>query len=219
MAKGTSVIHRMELSEEEKQRRDIEQLGETLAEHKEVIEDVFALMKRLQDREVWNTLNALVGQGDQVLETLVKTVDTPEMTRSIKNVLLMFGTLGTLNVQELEPLILKVNTGIARVADYEHQGKEGGGYLTLLRSLKDPEVIEGMNVAVTFLQGLGVNQEDREKTNESTPQKERRQGEKVETTSKRESHSRASERERSPRKWYLIAAGVSLLALPFVLKK
>ncbi|MBB6450136.1 uncharacterized protein YjgD (DUF1641 family) [Geomicrobium halophilum] len=211
MAKATKVIHRIEPSEEELRQRDWEQIETTLLENKEVIADTFELMKHLQEKEIFNTLNALLAEGDKVLDRVMRAIDNSDATQSMKNSLLMFDTLGSFNMQELEPLLLKLNTGISKVAEYEHFGREGGGYPSLLHSLKDPEVVEGMNVLMAFLKGFGINQEDREKM-EPVEAKLKHEQEKKE-------RSRVSQRSSSNNKWYMVAAGVSLLALPFLFKK
>ncbi|QDI92185.1 DUF1641 domain-containing protein [Salicibibacter halophilus] len=213
MAKATRVIHRMEPSEEELRQRDWKEIESVLLENKEVVADTFELMKGLQDWEVFNTLNALHREGDAVLERLVTAMDNADTTQSMQNMLLMFSVLGKLDMEEVEPLVLKMNTAISQVAEYEHYGKEGGGYPALLRSMKDPEVIEGMNVLMTFLKGFGANQEHREKL-------EDRDAKLQHESEKAVAGTRVSRRSTSSsNKWYVAVAGVSLLALPFIFKK
>ncbi|SDI71670.1 DUF1641 domain-containing protein [Natribacillus halophilus] len=213
MAKATQVIHRMEPSEEELRQRDWEEIESVLLENKEVIADTFELMKGLQDWEVFNTLNALVKEGDAVLERFMTAIDESDATQSLKNTLLGFGVLGNLNMEEIEPLILKMNTAISQVAEYEHYGKEGGGYSAFLQSMRDPEVIEGINVLMAFLKGFGANQEDREKMESREAKEQHKSERKVPGT--RISRYPSSTNS----KWYLAAAGVTLVALPFIFKK
>lgn len=163
MAKATKVIHRMEISEEEIRQRDLEEIKTRLLENKTAIHEIFDLIEHLQKRGVLDMGTSLFAQGDKVLDVIVKTLDSKETTNSIKNLLLMVGTLGTLNVQQLEPLILKVNAGIAKVAELDEK-REQEGYFTLLRSLNDPEVKRAMAVGAAFLKGLGVKQDDYERT-------------------------------------------------------
>ncbi|QQK74779.1 DUF1641 domain-containing protein [Salicibibacter cibarius] len=213
MAKATKVIHRIEPTEEELRKRDWDQIEATLLENKDVIADTFELMRHLREKEVLNTLNALFEQGDEVLERLVTAIDNADTTQSMKNMLLMFGVLGNLDMEQVEPLILKVNAAVSQVAEYEHYGKEGGGYPALLRTMKDPEVVEGMNVMMAFLKGFGANQEHREKL-------EDRDAKLQHESEKQVAGSRVSRRSSPPsNKWYVAAAGVSLLVLPFIFKK
>ena len=106
MAKATKVIHRMEISEEEIRQRDLEELKTRLLENKEAIHEIFDMIEHMQKRGVLDMGTSLFAEGDKVLDVIVKTLDSKETTNSIKNLLLMVGALGTLNVQQLEPLIL-----------------------------------------------------------------------------------------------------------------
>lgn len=50
-----------------------------------------------------------------------------------------------LDVKQLEPLILKVNAGVANAVEQKNS-EEKTGYFDIIRSLKDPEI----NKAVTL---------------------------------------------------------------------
>lgn len=223
MAKATKVIHRIELSEEEKRKRDLESIENTLLENKEVIEETFEILKHMQDKGILTLLNGMFGQGDKVLDILVKTADKPETANSIKNLLLMFGTLGTLNVQQLEPMILKLNTGIARVAELS-ESEEKAGYMTLLKSLNDPEFKRSIAVAATFLKGLGEKQDDLERTTQRPENQTEQLYESVEGSDITADHSTkrvTSSSQKNPpstskgeNSWMLVAAGVTLLSIP-----
>ncbi|PPA70707.1 hypothetical protein C4B60_07880 [Jeotgalibacillus proteolyticus] len=228
MAKATRVIHRIQSSEEEIRKKELESLETLLLSNKEAIHESFKILNHLQDRGILEMGTALLSQGDKVLDILVKTADTPETANTLRNLLLMLGTLGTLNVQQLEPIILKVNTGIARVAELT-EGEEKGGYFTLLRSLNDPDVKRAMAVGITFLKGLGEKQDNLERTTQTPEEQEHLKNEDLQDGSPRRSVGNepssipSEENKRGTRKgsrsgrgkgWMLLAAGVSLLSIP-----
>ncbi|GAB3059177.1 helical membrane plugin domain-containing protein [Virgibacillus ainsalahensis] len=198
MAKATKVIHRIEPSEEEIRQRELEQVEATLIENKEGVMEALELLRRLQENGVFEILNATLAQREEVIGHIVTAMDNADTTKSLKNVLLMFDTLGKLNIEELEPLVQKMNKGISKVAEYELEEKKGrGGYSALLSSITDKEVMEGANTLMAFVKGFGVDQEEKEQTEQ-----------KPRTTSP------------SPtKKWIATAAGISLLALPILFKK
>ena len=226
MAKATKVINRISISDEERRRIELEDIERTLLENKEVIKETFEVMKGMQDRGILSMVNSLLKEGDKVLNILVKTADTPETANTLKNLLLILGTLGTLNVQQLEPLILKVNSGIARVAEFD-KTPEKPSYLTLLRSLNDQEFKHAMTFLMTFLKGMGEDTSDLErttqlpenqhlhKTNETAdierPTSRKSYGSSIPSKSGREKKRNAS--------WFWIAAGVSLITIPLTLSK
>ncbi|MFD6442116.1 DUF1641 domain-containing protein [Peribacillus sp. NPDC060186] len=97
-----------------------------------------------------------------MLNILVKQPNTPESANTLKNLLLILGTSGTLNVQQLEPLILKANSGIARVSEAD-KSAEKPSYLSLFRSLNNHEVKLTMTFLMTFLKGIGEATSDLER--------------------------------------------------------
>ncbi|TFE02107.1 DUF1641 domain-containing protein [Jeotgalibacillus salarius] len=231
MAKATKVIHRMEISEEEIRQRDLEEIKTRLLENKEAIHEIFDMIEHMQKRGVLDMGTSLFAEGDKVMDVIVKTLDSEETTNSLKNLLLMVGTLGTLNVQQLEPLILKVNAGIARVAELDEK-QEQEGYFTLLRSLNDPEVKRAMAVGAAFLKGLGVKQDDYERTTQKSEDQKSQQSETEENWNgdifTNEYHQLNSQSnpvkgnsDSSSKSNWLLPAGIALAAIPlsYLLKK
>ncbi|KIL49127.1 hypothetical protein KR50_11620 [Jeotgalibacillus campisalis] len=232
MAKATKVIHRLQLSEEELRKSELESIESMLLANKEAIQETFKILNHLQDRGILEMGTALLSQGDKVMDILVKTADSPETTNTLKNLLLMLGTLGTLNVQQLEPLILKVNTGIARISELSEED-EKGGYFTLLRSLTDPDVKRAMAVGITFLKGIGEKQDDLERTTKTPEDQQHEQNDQDESDGVQrtvgseptsipsegthDSKEKHAAKRPGGKSWLLAAAGVSLLSIPLTL--
>ncbi|WP_053070471.1 DUF1641 domain-containing protein [Alkalihalobacillus pseudalcaliphilus] len=170
MAKATTTILKQEVDPKKQREKELRELEDLLVNNKEAITQLSKGLQLFNERKLFEMVNATVERGDEVLHRIVTAVDNPNATKSLKNSMLLFETLGKINVDELEPVVLKVNNGISKVGEYEHKNKAGGGYLSLLRSLKDPEVIEGLNILLTLVKGIGMEQEDEEKVR---PQKER----------------------------------------------
>jgi uncharacterized protein YjgD (DUF1641 family) len=162
MAKAISSIKRFELTPEDQRKKDLEEVENALIKNKESILELLTAVGHMHDRGVISLLNGLFGQGDKVLNVLVKALDKPEATNTIKNLLLMVGTLGTINVQQLEPLLLKLNSGIARVAEFKDTD-EKTSYFDFVRSLKDPEVNRAITLLITFLKGMGEDTSEMER--------------------------------------------------------
>ena len=226
MAKATKVINRISISDEERRRIELEDIERTLLENKEVIKETFEVMKGMQNRGILSMVNSLFKEGDKVLNILVKTADTPETANTLKNLLLILGTLGTLNVQQLEPLILKVNSGIARVAEAD-KTPEKPSYLALLRSLNDQEVKQAMTFLMTFLKGMGEDTSDLERTTQLPENQHLHKANEtadIERPTSRKSYgssipSKSGRGKKRNTSWFWIAAGVSLVTIPLTLSK
>ncbi len=213
MAKATTKIHRIPVSEEEQRRRDLLEIEELLAENKEVVKELFNMLENIQKRGGISFVSSLFGQGDKVLDILVKAADKPETANTIKNLLLMLGTLGTLNVQQLEPIILKVNNGIARVAE-THKQEETATYLSFLRAFADPEVKQAIYFLISFLKGMGQNTKDLER-NTQMPENQSV----VLQQSAGQVQLKHARKAGSSRSWLLTASSLSLLGLVWLAAK
>lgn len=207
MAKPITVIHRTELTEEEKREQDLQEILNALADNKEAILDTLELMKAVQQTELLNILKALVNEREEVLENIVTFLDGSDIPRSLNKALLLFQTLGELNAEELEPLVKKLNGAITEVAK---QGDQRGGYVSLIQNLNDPDLIEGLNTTLALLKGLGAG------TEKSDVDKD-------EDRSRPSGYAKAAATTISNgnSKWFAVAAtaGASLLALRLLFKK
>lgn len=154
MAKAIKQIKRIEVTEEEKRANDLREIEDALLENKDALLETLQVVGGMKERGILSLLNGLFGEGDRVLKVLVDLLNQPENTAALKNLLLLVGTMGNINVKELEPLLLKVNAGIENVAEQGEDTKKTG-YLDLLRTLKDPEVNRSLTILITFLKGMG----------------------------------------------------------------
>lgn len=223
MAKATKVIHKMKIDPEVKHQQELRELEALLLEHKDTLQDILDIADKMKDREVLNMVNSALGQGDKVINRIVTAIDESDTPQSMKNMLLMFQLLGTINMEQIEPIVLKLNSGIARAAEYEHE-KKPAGYSGILGALKDPHIIEGLNVLLKIVKGMGEEKDDEERIEPQKDRIEKPEKEMDEESNKvgerRPSTSRKqrSTSSRSAAKWYALAAGAVALAIPLLMK-
>jgi uncharacterized protein YjgD (DUF1641 family) len=170
MAKAIKKVYRLTVPEEEQRKNDLSEVEDALIKNKKAILQTLEIMNHMQEKGILSLLNGLFGQGDKVLDVAVRAMDKPENTNTLKNLLLLLGTLGMINVRQLEPFLLKIDAGIARVAEYKDTD-EKTGYLDLVKSIKDPEVNRAITILMQFLKGMGQETEPYEKTTQDTPEK------------------------------------------------
>lgn len=162
MAKETKVIHKMKVDPEVQHERDLKELEKLLVENQEILEKLFDILNKLEDHEVLNMVKGGLAESDSILYRLLTAVESSSASKSIKNALLMTQLLGKVNMNELEPVILKLNHSIEVASEYEYRNR-GSGWLGLLKVLMDPEFIEGSNVLTQFVKGFGTNADDLKK--------------------------------------------------------
>lgn len=170
MAEPIKQIRFQEPDPAKKREQDLLEVEEALLENKDAILEIMDIVGYLKQRGILDLAKGALGQGDKVLDVAVNTLNMPENKNTIKNLLLLAGTMGMINVTQLEPLLLKVNAGIAKVAENEHKEPQKTGYFTMARALKDPEVNRSVTLLLDFLKGMGASTEELER-NEPAPAK------------------------------------------------
>lgn len=162
MAKQTKVIHKMKVDPEVQHERDLKELEKLLVENQELLEKLFDILNKLEDHEVLNMVKGGLAESDSILYRLLTAVESSSASKSIKNALLMTQLLGKINMDELEPVILKINNSIEVASEYEYRSRSSG-WLGLFKVLMDPQFIEGSNVLTQFVKGFGANADDLKK--------------------------------------------------------
>ncbi|MGD6962603.1 DUF1641 domain-containing protein [Fictibacillus phosphorivorans] len=170
MAKAIKNVQKQTITAVEKRSNDLREVEDALIQNKTAILQTLEIMNHMNEKGILPLLNGLFGQGDKVMDIAVKAMDKPENTNTLKNLLLLLGTLGMINVKQLEPFLLKIDAGIARVAEYKDTD-EKTSYFDLVRSLKDPEINKAVTILMQFLKGMGQETEQYEKTTGDTPEK------------------------------------------------
>ncbi|PTL39437.1 DUF1641 domain-containing protein [Alkalicoccus saliphilus] len=162
MARPTRKIERIPITKEQERRESLQQVQDALADNNEAVLGAIQLLKSLHESGTLQFLNGMFAEGDKILDVIVTEAAKDENTNAIKNLLLMGGTLGKLNIQDVEPLLLKLNHGVQRVAE-DPEPRESTSYLALLKKLKDPDVNRSLTLMIRFLEGLGSETESEER--------------------------------------------------------
>ncbi|MDQ0270536.1 DUF1641 domain-containing protein [Cytobacillus purgationiresistens] len=216
MAKATTVIRKMEVDPEEKRKEDLRELEDVLLDNKEGITDLLKLLQRFQHKEVFHMAESMLGQSDKILERVVISMDHPEVTQSIKNMLLLAQALGKLKMDELEPVIHKVNAAVENIAEYEHNHNKGS-YLSILSTLKDKEVMQGMNVMLALVKGFGIREEDGGKESIDENERPARLSD-IPERDRPDTPSHESNPQKSS-KWVYFIGGAVAVAVPLLFRK
>lgn len=161
MAEPITSIQRRTLSKEEQQKQDLKEIEEVLLANKEGILSSIEILNGLQSKGVLTIINGLLKEGEEVMDILVKTVDQPGVTNSIRNLLLMGGLAGSIDIEKIKPMLDRLNNGLERVSD-EEENPQKTSIFSLLKLLRDPEVNRTITLMVSFLQGMGQSPSESE---------------------------------------------------------
>ena len=133
------------------------ELLDALLERKASIESVIELVEKLDERGVLDLLNGLIGQGDKVLEVVMRELNKPGVSDTLDHLLNLGSFLSRLNTKKLVDLAERINAGI----DAAEQAAKNGEMTTLfdlLKLFKDPDVNRTITTLFGFLKGAGATQ-------------------------------------------------------------
>lgn len=150
MAQPTKVIRRTEVDVDKIRADELRALEDQLIMHKDTLHKLFRLLDQLDEHEVFNALNAGLAKSDPILTRALGALNDTELDKAIRNILLLSQGLGKLKLDDLEPLILKVNKGLQLSSDNSQAG---------LKTLLSREFITGTAVLLNFVKGFGSDVE------------------------------------------------------------
>ena len=88
-----------------------ERLHKATAAHADAIVDGYEVLQLLHDRGVLELMRGMLGAGDQVVETVVDAVNTPDATRAIRNFILLTKFFGSIPSEVLNSMAHTVIDG------------------------------------------------------------------------------------------------------------
>lgn len=127
-------------------------LEQAPAEHAEALLAAYDLLQGLHDRRILDAIRGALSSGDFILETLVKTANTPEAIRTIRNLILLSKVLGNIEPEQLDRLAGIVPDGLAEIPTMK---TEPPGLFSLLRKFNNPDCRRAMAFTAALLETLG----------------------------------------------------------------
>jgi uncharacterized protein YjgD (DUF1641 family) len=124
-------------------------------EHAEAVLAGFEVLQGLHDQGVLELLRGLVGGGDKILEMAVEATKTPEAIRSIRNLLIMAKTLGSIDPVLLGKFAQAVPDALVGAA--KAQETEPPGFWGVLKIFRSSDLRRGLAVVNSLLEAWGKN--------------------------------------------------------------
>ena len=121
-------------------------------EHAEAILGAYDLLQVLHDRGILDTAATALKAGDDLLDKVVETANTPEAIRSLRNLLFWQKVLGSIEPQWFQGLFKAIPDGLATATAERDQPVR---VWTLLRRALSKDGLRGLAAAVDFLVSFG----------------------------------------------------------------
>jgi uncharacterized protein YjgD (DUF1641 family) len=121
-------------------------------EHAEAVLAAYEVLQELHNRGVLEIMRGALAASDEILETVVDDVKTPEAIRAIRNLLFWRRILGSIEPEWFKGIFKAIPEGIAEATA---EVKKPVGLFTLLSRLTNRDSLRGLAAAIDFLQAFG----------------------------------------------------------------
>jgi uncharacterized protein YjgD (DUF1641 family) len=121
-------------------------------EHADALLATYEVLQGLHDRGVLDLLRGLLGSGDKVLETAVDAARAPESVRAMRNLLVLFKTLGEIDPDLFDGFALALPEAMQQA---KAQGKEPPGFLAILNKFRSKDLRRGLVAVNSLLEAWG----------------------------------------------------------------
>lgn len=127
-------------------------LEQAPGEHAEAVLAAYEVLQELHNRGVLEIMRGALAASDEILETVVDNVKTPEAIRAIRNLLFWRQILGSIEPDWFKGIFKAIPEGIAEATA---EKEKPIGLLGLLRRLMSKDSLRGLAAATDFLQAFG----------------------------------------------------------------
>jgi uncharacterized protein YjgD (DUF1641 family) len=121
-------------------------------EHAEAVLAAYEVLQELHNRGVLEVMRGALAASDEILETVVDNVKTPEAIRAIRNLLFWRQILGSIEPEWFKGIFKAIPEGIAEATA---EREKPIGFFGLLRRLSSKDSLRGLAAGIDFLQAFG----------------------------------------------------------------
>jgi uncharacterized protein YjgD (DUF1641 family) len=123
------------------------------AEHAAALLDAYELLQALHDAKVLDTLRGLVGSGETVLDIAVKGAIAPTSIHAMRNMLLLFNMVGSIDPDTLK----KFTEPLPEAIQVESLRAKPPGLWGLLKtSIFDKDFRRGLAASIGLIRSVGL---------------------------------------------------------------
>jgi uncharacterized protein YjgD (DUF1641 family) len=121
-------------------------------EHADALLATYEVLQGLHDSGVLELLRALLGSSDKVLETAVDAAKAPESVRAIRNLLVLYKTLGAIDPELFDGFALALPEAMQHAKE---RGKEPPSLLAILNKFRSRDLRRGLVAVNALLEAWG----------------------------------------------------------------
>jgi uncharacterized protein YjgD (DUF1641 family) len=144
----------LEIAPRDPRKELISRLEKAPVEHAEAILSAYEVLQALHDRQVLETLRGFLGADGKVLATAVEALKSPESIRGIRNLIVLWQTLAS-----IDPALLKAFAGALPQAldQAKLESTNPPGIWALFKRFRRADSRRGLSVVNSLLETWGRN--------------------------------------------------------------
>lgn len=152
MAKAVTSIRVPVLSVEQLQQEEMTKVNAAIAENAESVTAFIGLIAQLHRTGLLQGTSAILEQGQDIIQIVVRQAGKPEYAGGIKNAMKLAAVLGS----DLTPLFDMLDA----VGSAEEHAPEVSGVMSLMRAFRDPDVLSGASWLLGILKSVGAERRE-----------------------------------------------------------
>ena len=121
-------------------------------EHADALLATYEVLQGLHDSGVLELLRGLLGSSHKVLETAVDAAKAPESVRAIRNLLVLYKTLGAIDPELFDGFALALPEAMQHAKE---RGKEPPSLLAILNKFRSRDLRRGLVAVNALLEAWG----------------------------------------------------------------
>jgi uncharacterized protein YjgD (DUF1641 family) len=122
------------------------------ADHAEAMLAAYDVLQQLHDRGILDVVRSGLAAGDEMLDKVVDSANTPEAIRALRNLLFWRQVLGRIEPEWFQGIFEAIPDGLATATE---RRDERIGLWKLLRRATSKDSLRGLAAGVAFLESFG----------------------------------------------------------------
>lgn len=154
MASPINTIRKQQLTEEQIMEQNLENLKLLLSENKDTINQLFIILKELNNIGALEAASKLLEAKEEVAEIALNQLNREPTTNMINNIMNTASLLTVIDPETTTKLVNSLTNGLDEAKNAVNNDEKIGIY-TLLKLLDDPDINRGLKFGFHFLKGFG----------------------------------------------------------------
>lgn len=154
MAAPITIIHKQELTDEQRKQQKLEDLTTLLSDHEEALTKIMGIVGELNDIGVLEAADAMLRAKEKIASIALGQINREPITNMINNLMSAAGVLTSIDPEISKKVAGSVAAGMDEGNKYLQSNKKTSLF-DLVKALNDPDINRAVGFGIHFMKGLG----------------------------------------------------------------